>query len=186
MPIDPGEVSFEPELLGFGYINRHTNIFSTAETQVLTTELLGVEVEVRTIPTEHHFDYGDGTTRSSADPGGPVSGEAIITDAETPTSHVYQDTSRHPVQLNTTFIGEYRVPGGPAPLDSWTPITGTTTIPATPGEADIWRINHRQVSGECQDTTNWGCSGPVELEPGDQPPEIFADHYDDAGNYTGP
>lgn len=185
LPIDPGEVSFEPDLLGFGYINRHTNIYTTAETQEISTELLETTVEVRVIPIEHHFDYGDGTTRTTADPGGPHTGDVLITDTPTATSHVYQDTGRHPVEISTTFIGEYRIPEAPAPLNSWTPISNTTTIPATPGEADIWRINHRHVAEECQTTTDWGCGGPVELKPGDQPPEIFAEHYDQNGNYIG-
>lgn len=179
LPIDGGQVSFEEELLGFGYVNRHTNVFVDTEPQTFTETLLGVQVEVRAIPVEHLFDYGDGTLRALHDSGGPASDlgdlgdNATLADIETPTSHVYQDTGVYPVEVTTTFIGEYRLPGG-----AWMPISGTTDVPASPGEADIWRIDHRHVSEECRQPDHWGCSGPVELKPGDQPPTIFADHYD--------
>lgn len=187
LPIDGGRVSFEPELLGFGYVNRHTNVFVENQAQTFTETLLGIEVEVRAIPTEYRFDYGDGTARTSYDPGG--SGTELgtareteaLADTETPTSHVYEETGVYPVGVTTTFVGEYRLPGG-----AWTPISGSTDVPASPGEADIWRIDHRHVAEECSETGHWGCSGPVELEPGDQPPAVFADQYDEAGHYLGP
>ncbi|WP_157983860.1 hypothetical protein [Nesterenkonia muleiensis] len=180
LPIDGGQVSFEEELRGFGYINRHTNVFVDTEPQTFTETLLGIEVEVRAIPVEHVFDYGDGTVRALHEPGGPASAlgnfgdTGTPADIETPTSHVYQDTGVYPVEVTTTFIGEYRLPGG-----AWMPVSGSTDVPASPGEADIWRIDHRHVSEECQQSDHWGCSGPVELEPGDQPPRIFADQYDE-------
>lgn len=187
LPIEGGEVAFEDELLGFGYINRQTNVFTDVQSQTFTRTLLGIQVEIRAIPVEYYFDYGDGTTLTTADPGrsaastAQANDDAVLTDIDTPTSHAYQDTGVYPVQVTTTFIGEYRLPGG-----SWTPISNSASITASPGEADIWRINHRHVSGECRQTEDWGCSGPVELEPGDRPPAIFADQYDEAGTWRGP
>ena len=187
LPIDGGVVSFEPELQGFGYVNRHTNVFVDTESQTFTETLLGIEVEVRAIPVEHRFDYGDGTVRTLHEPGGPgaqlgtTEDTETLADMETPTSHVYQETGVYPVGVTSTFIGEYRLPGG-----TWTPVAGSAEVPASPGEADIWRIDHRHVADECFETGHWGCSGPVELGPGDQPPAVFADQYDDAGRYLGP
>lgn len=186
LPINGGQVRFEPELQGFGYVNRHTNVFVETEPQTFTETLLGIEVEVRATPTQYQFNYGDGTVSTLSDPGGPVSGvngtnAGTVADAETPTSHAYQETGVYSVEVTTTFAGEYRLPGG-----EWTAIEGTAQIPASPGQADIWRINHRHVAEGCEDSSHWGCSGPVELEPGDQPPEIFADLYSESGNYLGP
>ena len=187
LPIDGGQVSFEPELLGFGYVNRHTNVFVDTESQTFTETLLGIEVEVRAIPVEHRFDYGDGTVRTLHEPGGPgaqlgtTEDADTLADMETSTSHVYQETGVYPVGVTTTFIGEYRLPGG-----TWTPVNGSAEVPAAPGEADIWRIDHRHVADQCRETDHWGCSGPVELGPGDQPPAVFADQYDESGRYLGP
>lgn len=183
LPINGGTVSFDEELMGFGYINQHTNVYADVESQTFAETLLGIEVEIRAIPLEYRFDYGDGTVATTSDPGGPTaqngSAETPL-DVETPTSHIYQETGTYPVDVTTTFIGEYRLPDG-----GWTPISGSTTIPASPGEADIWRLSHKHVSSECRDTHHWGCSGPVELEPGDTPPKIFADQYDPNGRYIG-
>lgn len=170
LPIDGGQVAFEEELLGFGLIDRHTNIFAEVETQTFSEELLGIEVEIRVIPVEYHFDYGDGTTRTSATPGAAaqLGPEAELIDAQTATSHVYESTGTYPVAVTSTFIGEYRIAG-----QSWTPIAASTQVQATGGEADIWRMDTRHVSGACEDPSQWGCDGPFILEEGDQPPEAF-------------
>jgi hypothetical protein len=187
LPIDGGAVSFDEELLGFGYINQHTNVFAEVEAQTFSESLLGIEVEIRAVPVDYRFDYGDGTSRSSSDPGGPITShnpeahDLPALDVETPTSHIYRDTGNYPVNVTTTFIGEYRLTGA-----DWTAISGAVDIPATPGEADIWRLSHRHVSGPCREARHWGCSGPVELGPGDQPPKIFADEYDSKGRHIGP
>lgn len=185
LPINGGTVSFDEDLMGFGYINQHTNVFADVESQTFSESLLGIDVEIRAVPIEYQFDYGDGVTRTSSDPGSPASQSsntdaATEFDVETSTSHVYRDTGTYPVGVTTTFIGEYRLTGGP-----WTPISGSATVPASPGEADIWKISHRHVSGACQDPQHWGCSGPVEIAPGDQPPAIFAEQYDSDGRYIG-
>ncbi|WP_243729176.1 hypothetical protein [Nesterenkonia sphaerica] len=186
LPIEGGAVAFDEELLGFGYINQHTNVFAEVETQTFSESLLGINVEIRAVPVEYQFDYGDGTSRTSSDPGGPSApvrargADASSWEVETATSHIYQETGVFPVNVTTTFIGEYRLPG-----EAWTPISGSVEIPATPGEADIWRLSHRHVSGACREPSHWGCSGPVELGPGDRPPKIFAEDYDSSGRYIG-
>ena len=185
LPISGGSVEFEPDLLGFGYKDRHTHIFANTETQTLNETLLGIPVEIRVHPQTFHWDYGDGATRTTYDPGEPMpdnwQGDAVVkTNQETPTSHVYTETGRYPVSLTTTFVGEYRVGGGP-----WIVIPGSVDVQASPGEADIWRVAARNVSGSCRNTSDWGCDGPVTLEPGDTPPKIFAHLYDENGNWLG-
>jgi len=185
LPISGGSVEFEPDLLGFGYKGRHTHIFAETETQTLNETLLGIPVEIRVHPQTFHWDYGDGSTRTTYDPGEPLpndwQGDAVVkTNQETPTSHVYSETGRYPVSLTTTFVGEYRVGGGP-----WIVIPGSVDVQASPGEADIWRVAARNVSGSCRNTSDWGCDGPVTLEPGDTPPKIFAHLYDENGNWLG-
>lgn len=183
LPIEAGSVSFEPDLLGFGYINRHTNVFSQIETQTISREMLGYEVDIRATPAEFHWDYGDGAARTTYEPGAPLGdGDAAgRTDAETSTSHVYEETGTFEVRLDVTFIGEYRVDGGP-----WTAIYGSTTMASSPGQADIWRLTSRNVDDTCSRPGVWGCNGPVELEPGQSPPTIFEDQYDADGRWIGP
>ena len=187
LPFEPSVVSFEPDLLGFGYLNRHVNVFAEVDTQVISQEMLGFEVDIRALPAQFHWDYGDGTTRSTHEPGAPLPDydsagfEVNKTDTETLTSHTYSETGRFPVTVDTVFLGEYRIDGGP-----WISIPGSARITSEPGESDIWRISARNVSGPCEDTESWGCKRPVELEEGDSPPLIFQDQYDDHGNWIGP
>lgn len=182
LPIDGGSVAFEEELQGFGFINRHTNVFADVEDQTFERDMLGIDVEIRAVPVDYHFDYGDGTVRSAADPGSSAAGSAsALTDVETPTSHVYQETGLYDVGLTATFTGEYRIAGG-----AWTPIADSTTVEASPGQADIWRTQARHVSGQCEDPGQWGCNGPFTIDGDDRPPDVFADQYDDAGNWRGP
>lgn len=186
LPIQAAAVGFEPELQGFGFLDRHTNIFAVAETQTLNQEMLGHQVEIRAIPAQHRFDYGDGTVRESYEAGGPLPDhdsagyEVDKTDTQTATSHVYTETGVHPVVISTVYLGEYRIGGG-----AWIPIPGSTTISSSPGSADIWRISSRTVGGECESPDAWGCNGPVELEPGEEPPAVFEDRYDENGDWTG-
>ncbi|MGJ9424942.1 hypothetical protein ACHABX_03740 [Nesterenkonia halotolerans] len=186
LPIAGGAVQFEPDLLGFGYKDRHTHMFAEVETQTLSETLLGIPVEIRVQPQTFNWNYGDGTSGVTYDPGEAMpdnwAGETVVkTNQETPTSHIYTDTGRFPVALTTTFVGEYRVGGG----GPWIVIPGSVDVQASPGEADIWRVAARNVSGSCRDASHWGCNGPVTLEPGDTPPKIFADQYDANGNWLG-
>ncbi|MCT1607546.1 hypothetical protein M3B43_09455 [Nesterenkonia massiliensis] len=186
LPIDGGRVAFEEQLQGFGYINRHTNVFADVETQTLTEELLGHTVQIRAIPVEYTFDYGDGTVRTTSRAGesaahfAETNNSINLTDAETPTSHIYSSTGVYPVQVTTRFIGEFQVEDS-----GWIAIPGSTTAAASPGEADIWRTSQRLVSGACRDAADYGCNGPFTIEPGDRPPAIYQDRYDEDGNWLG-
>ena len=172
--MEPASVEFEPDLLGFGYVDRHTNIYAEVDQQTVTQEVLGEQVEIRATPTEFHWDYGDGATAATSESGGPLpevgpGGEPVnLTDTETVTSHVYTETGRFPVTVTTEFVAEFRLEG-----EDWTEIEGTAVLESSPGEADIWRASSRHVSGECEHQDQWGCDGPVELEDGDELPEIF-------------
>lgn len=186
LPIDGGSVAFEEDLRGFGFINRHTNVFADVENQSFQRDMLGIDVEIRAVPIDYHFDYGDGTARTTAAPGRPAAdaagaNDSAPTDRETLTSHIYQETGLYEVGITTTFTGEYRIAGG-----TWTPIADATTVEASPGQADIWRTQSRHVSGQCEDPDQWGCNGPFTIEGEDRPPKVFADQYDDAGNWRGP
>lgn len=186
LPIEASTIGFEPDFQGFGFLDSHTNVFAESETQVLTEAMLGYQVDIRAIPIEFHFDYGDGTTVTSFDPGSALpdydsAGYAVDkTDTATATSHVYTASGTFEVTIGTTFIGEYRVDGG-----EWIGIPGEAVISSSPGNADIWQMSSRSVGGECETQDAWGCNGPVELEPGDEPPAIFEDQYDENGNWIG-
>ncbi|MDR8019281.1 hypothetical protein [Nesterenkonia aerolata] len=175
--IEPATVEFQPDLLGFGYVDRDTNIYAEVDQQTVTEEVLGEDLEIRATPVEYRWDYGDGATATTTEPGGPLpevtsAGEPVNpTDTETATSHVYTETGRFTVTVETVFTAEFRFQDDED--EDWIEIEGTAVLESSPGEADIWRASSRHVSGECEHQDQWGCDGPVELEDGDELPEIF-------------
>ncbi|GAA3280400.1 hypothetical protein GCM10020260_04650 [Nesterenkonia halobia] len=188
MSLEPASVQFEPDLLGFGYKGRHTNIYADVGTQTTSGEVLDATMELRAIPVAYHWDYGDGTSRTTYEPGEPLpdydgTGEEINTmDFKTPTSHVYEETGIFEVTVTTEFVGQFRYDGG-----DWDGIPGTISVTSSPGEADIWTQNSRWVSGACESRDQWGCNGPVQFDPStDRPPKIYQDQYDENGNWIGP
>ncbi|WP_010524748.1 hypothetical protein [Nesterenkonia sp. F] len=188
LTLEPAVVKFEPDLLGFGYEGRDTNMYADVDTQTVSQELLGETVELRAAPQEFHWDYGDGATRTTYEPGEPLpdydgTGQKIVkTDFETVTSHVYEETGIYPVTVETVYTGQFRVGDG-----GWRDIPGTVAVESSPGEADIWTQNSRWVSGACESTEQWGCNGPIEFDPAtDRPPKIYQDQYDENGRWLGP
>lgn len=188
MTLEAPDVKFEPDLLGFGYEGRHTNMFADVDVQQSSQELLGRTMELRAIPVSYYWTYGDGTSRMTYEPGDPLpdydgTGEEInAMDFKTPTSHVYEETGIFEVTVTTEFVGQFRYDGG-----DWDGIPGTISVTSSPGEADIWTQNSRWVSGACESQDQWGCNGPVQFDPStDRPPKIYQDQYDENGNWIGP
>ncbi|GAA3279385.1 hypothetical protein [Nesterenkonia halobia] len=188
MSPDAPRVRFEPHLLGFGYKGRHTNMYAEVDEQSISEEFLGQTVEIRASPVIYHWDYGDGMSRTTTDPGGPLpehdgTGEKINkTDFATKTSLVYEETGIYPVTVTTVYVGEFRYAGR-----DWTSLPGQLRVESSPGEADIWTQNSRWVSGACESQDQWGCNGPVQFDPStDRPPKIYQDQYDENGRWIGP
>lgn len=100
-------------------VNIPTNLYAGASTVVLPTTVLGQAVRVRATPMRFHWIYGDGTARTTADPGAPY--------PELRTAHVYHRAGTPTLGLATTYSGEYSVAGGP-----WQPIEGLATV-TSPG-----------------------------------------------------
>lgn len=138
---------------GFGLRNAHTNFYATSEPQTLNVEMLGQQVSIQAVPVQWTWNYGDGTRAVSlSHPGGPQR----EFNQELPTTHVYKDTGKFPVNLTTAYRGQYSVNGGP-----YLPIPGTAQVPSTPTTADIWRSKTRNVADDCKENPNgWACGNP--------------------------
>ncbi|MGO1552870.1 MAG: PKD domain-containing protein [Micrococcaceae bacterium] len=137
---------------GFGLINAHTNVYaSTYRPQTQSQEMLGYQVTLRITPVSWVWSFGDGATLTTDVPGHPQD----RFNEETPTSHVYSETGTFPVNLTTTYEGDYQIEGG-----AWIPVAGTMSIDAETQQADIWRAKTRNVAEPCTPgSTAWGCTG---------------------------
>ena len=91
---------------GSGVVNLPT-LFSTNTpvTQVFNETLLGVQVTLK-VNASWTWDFGDGTTLTSTDPGGAYPIVSL--------SHVYRVAGTYTVTLTTNWTGTFSMAGGPA------------------------------------------------------------------------
>ena len=138
---------------GFGLRNAHTNFYATAEPQTLNVTMLDQDVAIQAVPVQWTWTYGDNTpTITLNQPGGPQD----QFNQELPTTHIYENTGEHPVNLTTAYRGQYSVNNGP-----WLPIPGTAQVPSEPVTADIWRSKTQNVAEDCTtNPTGWACNNP--------------------------
>lgn len=136
-PIEPSALNSDPKQ--FSLRNGHTHLWANAETQTFGTDINGTHVDVRAIPIQWQWNYGDGTRRSLNDPGKPEPGHTLH--HETPTSHSYTKTGIFDVNLTTLYRGEFRVSGG-----SWQAIPGQAAVPSEPIFIDVWRTKKQLIA----------------------------------------
>jgi hypothetical protein len=120
---DPGLDSMEPN--GWMVVGLDTNFYSTGGVQVHDGSLLGRPASVRFTPFTWHWTYGDGTSAARATPGATWRAQSISEFDTTSTSHVYRAAGTYYIDLDIDYSAEYRFAGG-----SWTPISGSITVPA--------------------------------------------------------
>ncbi|MGJ5590747.1 PKD domain-containing protein [Micrococcus lylae] len=140
---------------GRGIRHAHTNFYTDAIYILQNSTLNGEPALIRATPIEYHWDYGDGTTRTTEVAGSSQSEFNV----ETATSHQYEETGTYTVTLSTVYMGEYSLDGG----QTWIPIDGTISRESDPLQADIFRTVTRNVADDCvENPSAWGCGAPGE------------------------
>ena len=114
-------------------INIPTNLYANASQVILPTTVLGQAVRVRATPQRFHWTYGDGSIRTTTDPGGPY---PVLR-----TAHTYRRPGTRALALTTTYSGEYSVAGGP-----WLPIDGVATVNSPGTDLTVLAAENRLVS----------------------------------------
>jgi hypothetical protein len=139
----------------FGLRNAHSNLYADAQEQEFTFEFQDAAIVLKARPVSYQWNYGDGTTALTTNPGGPVAGDAF--DTQTPTSHQYQETGDFDLTLTTYFAGDYSVDGGP-----FQPVAGEAAVVSAPHLMSIWRTEGHNVSENCiENPTGIGCEAPT-------------------------
>lgn len=134
----------------FGLKNAHTNFYASHhEEQTITQTMFDQEVTITATPVEYRWEYGDGNTFVTDLPGYPVD----IFNTETDTSHQFDETGMHTVQLTTVFEGTFQVDGGEVQE-----VSSPVTQEADPIDIRIYRAVTRNVDQTCADNPDaWGC-----------------------------
>lgn len=106
-------------------VNFETNFFTLDKRSIdQTVTLVERQVEIRATPTSYTFDFGDGTSTTTASPGRPHPDLDI--------THVYEDLGTVEVRLDTTYTGEYRIGDG-----DWVAIPDTVTVAGATQDLEI-------------------------------------------------
>ena len=118
LPVQPATAHAGPDV-GYLPVGMDLIVYADAPDQTLDTTLLGTPVQVRALPIRYAWDFGDGNTLATADPGKPYP-DATVTSR-------YEHAGWYDVTLTTTYAGQFSVNGGP-----WQDIDGTITVASPP------------------------------------------------------
>lgn len=144
-PQAPGS-SMEPE--GWTVVGLPTNFFAQAEAHIVRSTLFGTPAEVRFRPTAYHWNYGDGSSRQTDQPGMSWSQLQIPEFSDTVTSHAYAVAGSYFVSLTVHYSPDYRLAGG-----TWRPISGTIPVGAPELRLRVYEANTALVDTACGATS---------------------------------
>ena len=102
-------------------------VYTSGDSQTMETQVGGTPVTIVATPASYTWDWGDGTTTTTKDPGAAYPDHTVF--------HKYSHTADNVViSLTTTWSATYSVEGGPAQ-----PICGTLTTTDTTNPFDLVR-----------------------------------------------
>lgn len=106
-------------------VNLETNFYTTDDAVVVNdVSIANQQVTIEAFPTTYTFNFGDGTSTSTASPGTPYPGLDV--------AHTYARTGDVSVSLDTTYSGRYRIGGG-----GWVNIPETLTVPGAAQNLEV-------------------------------------------------
>lgn len=106
-------------------VNFDTNFFVDPQPVSVDLTLLGQAVEVVATPRSYHWDFGDGSTRTTTGPGGRYPDMSV--------TYRYQRTAdRVQPRVSVEYSARFRVAGG-----GWQDIAETVTIPGPPSSLAV-------------------------------------------------
>lgn len=122
----PQQASLASQPRGWTVVNLDTNFIAGASTHVVGGSLFGRSAEVRFTPHAYDWNYGDGSTNSSAVPGARWDVLGVREFSPTATSHVYRQEGSFTTTVVVRYGAEYRIAGG-----AWIPVSGEVSSAAT-------------------------------------------------------
>lgn len=114
LPLAPSPLVVQPDR-GWVLVNKPTVVHADGGPQTLTTTILGTAVTITATPTSYAWDFGDGATLTTDDPGSPWPAGTL--------THTYTGMGSFDLSLTTTWSATYTVAGDPAVHD----VPGTAT-----------------------------------------------------------
>lgn len=126
LPIDPGVLVMQPDR-GTVLVNIETVAYTVAAEQRFDTEVLSTPVTVWVAPVEYRWEWGEGTSFTTTNPGARWPDHTVW--------HVYPHATApeetRAITLTTVWAAEFSVAGGPVWPVSGQAVTALTTDPFT-------------------------------------------------------
>lgn len=116
LQLTPSPLTVQPDR-GWVLVNKATVVYAGPAPQTRTTTILGIPVHITATPTGYAWDFGDGATLNTTDPGHPWP-DADLT-------HTYSRLGTFTLTLTTTWSATYTLDADPTVRD--VPGTATTT-----------------------------------------------------------
>jgi hypothetical protein len=133
MQIEPSEVNVQPPN-GWTLVNVDTIAFTDRTPRTMSTSLFGIPVEIRAVPSNYSWDFGDGSAPlTTTDPGAPYPAHTV--------AHAYAKRGEATISLTTTWHGQFRLAGEP----TWYDVTGEGTTVSSSGSLEILEARARLV-----------------------------------------
>lgn len=140
----PQGVSLSLQPGAWTVVGVETNFIAGAVTHEVGGTLLGRSAEVRFTPASYEWNYGDGTTRSTADAGASWSALGLKEFSRTSTSHKYLIPASYTPSVTVYYSVEYRWGGG-----VWQSIAGRIPATASASTVTVFTADTVLVSGAC-------------------------------------
>lgn len=137
----PARPVTEPD--GAGLIGLPVNLVAPAETHTATGSLFGFPLTARFTPVEYVFQHGDGTTRTSRDPGSTWAELGTPQFAATATSHAYAERGTYSTAVTTRYAAEVDLGAG------FTPVDGLVDATSSAGDIRIYESSTALVAYTC-------------------------------------
>ncbi|MEO6200635.1 MAG: hypothetical protein ABIX44_05670 [Cryobacterium sp.] len=129
---------------GWMVIGLPTNFIAQASAHTRSGLLLGFPAQVRFTPVAYRWNYGDGSTGSSATGGATWATQNLPEFSVTATSHTFRTRGNFVIGLSVDYAAEYRFAAQP-----WRAIGGTLSVPANPLTARAGTARTVLVDREC-------------------------------------
>jgi hypothetical protein len=133
MQIVPSEVNVQPPN-GWTLVNVDTIAYTDRAPRTISTSLFGIPVEIRAVPSNYSWNFGDGSAPlTTTDPGAPYPAHTV--------AHAYSKQGSAKISLTTTWRGQFRLAGEP----TWHDVAGKGTTVSSSGSLEILEARARLV-----------------------------------------
>lgn len=127
---------------GWAVIGLPTNFYSSGSAVIDTGTLLGQPAEVRFTPVGWSWNYGDGSSSTTATPGRRWTASTEFSPSAT--THVFEQRGTYTITLTVQYRAEWRVAGGP-----WVAVSGILSLPAPPQQVLVTGARTVLVDEDC-------------------------------------